>query len=685
MKSHLQGQLRNFSLPLRSGLVPLFEAVVNSIHAIEERFHVPEDISRNGRIDIYIERGPEAPSLDLGPGRRPERSIIGFKIVDNGIGFTDSNWAAFNHLHYTEKHDKGCRGVGRLTWLKAFERVHVESHYRDTRGTWTRAFDFSRDEEVTGGDPERASNEKPISTCVRLSGFLDRYARAVEKTPDAIASRLLEHTLSYFVRSTGVPKIRILDEQTDTEIDLRHLFDQQMLAGSEHREFRIKEVRFDITHVKFRARADRKHVLAYCAGQRLVSEEVLDIPGLSASLSDEAGLFRYAGYVVSDFLDQRVVAERTGFDIEDDVEDLLTPIEITRRDIRDAAKPLIIEFLGDSLTTNIEAGRKCLDHFVKKTAPQYIPIVRYVGRDNLYFDPSVSDAQLDRELHTQKYQVQQTLLSEGAKLLKPDLSESYETYTQRLRAYLERLQSVKQSDLAAYVTHRRVVLDLLSNALTIKSDGTFERESLIHNLIMPMGSTHEDLEYLRGSNLWLLNERLAFHQHYLGSDKSLSANPITGATGGKEPDIVAMNIYDNPHAFSDTIASSQATITVVEIKKPMRSGYAPGEDKDPIEQALGYLRRIREGGVMSKTGRPIRNAENLPGYIYVLADLTPSMRARCDYAALHEAPGGQSYFGWNPSRNIKAYIEVIDFGGLLDAANQRNAAFFEFLGLPNER
>ena len=117
----------------------------------------------------------------------------------------------------------------------------------------------------------------------------------------------------------------------------------------------------------------------------------------------------------------------------------------------------------------------------------------------------------------------------------------------------------------------------------------------------------------------------------------------------------------------------------------MKGGFSPGEETDPIEQALGYLRRIRDGGVLSKSGRPLANAKELPGYVYVLADLTPSMRERCEYASLHEAPDGLSYFGWNGSKNIKEYIEVIDFDGLLLAATQRNAAFFETLGLPTGR
>ena len=243
------------------------------------------------------------------------------------------------------------------------------------------------------------------------------------------------------------------------------------------------------------------------------------------------------GYIVSEYLDRRVVAERTGFDIEDEVEGLFSDTEISRQDIQDSVRPLVQEFVGQALEDNISAGKDRLDRFVTTVAPQYLPIVKFLGDDELFVDPSTSDAQLDRLLHSKKYFVEQGLLEEGAQLLRPDLSDSYDSYSQRVAEYMEKLQSVKQSDLAAYVTHRRVVLDLLRSALNAKPDGSFERESVVHNLIMPMGASSEDFEHLRGSNLWLLNERLAFHQHYLGSDKSLGSIPITGAGGGKEPDL----------------------------------------------------------------------------------------------------------------------------------------------------
>ncbi|MBY3259848.1 ATP-binding protein [Rhizobium laguerreae] len=503
----------------------------------------------------------------------------------------------------------------------------------------------------------------------------------MEKTAEAIAIRLLEHMLWYFVRDGGVPKIVIRDEDSETPIDLNDLYDKHMHAQSAHEEFEVKGVAFEITHVKFRLRQERRHVLAYCAGQRLVMEESLDMPGLSASIADDTGPYRYAAYIFSSFLDDRVTAERTSLNIDDSPDDLFAETEISRKDIREEARPLIEKFLGESLQDNLNAGKQRIEDFVRAKAPHYLPIIRHLD-DVIFVDPSINDAALDRILHTKKYQVEQVLLTEGSELLNPRLGDDFKDYSDRVARYMEKLQSVKQSDLAAYVAHRRVVLDLLKASSKVRPDGTYEREALLHNLIMPMKSTSEDLDHLRASNLWLLDERLAFHQHYLGSEVSLSKIPFTDTGGGEETDIVGLNIYDNPHLFGDNDTAVQAAITIVEIKRPMRDAYRAGEKKDPLEQALGYLRKIRAGSNISTLGRQLKTASELPAYIYVLADLTESMKERCEYATLHAAPDGLSYFGWNPNPNIMAYIEVIDFDGLLQAASQRNAAFFNQLGLP---
>ncbi|MFP3470690.1 hypothetical protein R0J90_11670, partial [Micrococcus sp. SIMBA_144] len=69
------------------------------------------------------------------------------------------------------------------------------------------------------------------------------------------------------------------------------------------------------------------------------------------------------------------------------------------------------------------------------------------------------------------------------------------------------------------------------------------------------------------------------------------------------------------------------------------------------------------------------------GADYIVADLTPRMISRCEYANLRPTHDGLGYFGFNEPN--KAYIEVVNFDRLVNAATERNRAFFDKLGLPS--
>ena len=52
---------------------------------------------------------------------------------------------------------------------------------------------------------------------------------------------------------------------------------------------------------------------------------------------------------------------------------------------------------------------------------------------------------------------------------------------------------------------------------------------------MPMIKTSDEIS-MDDANLWLVDERLAFH-HFMASDKSLKSMPTTESESGKEPDL----------------------------------------------------------------------------------------------------------------------------------------------------
>jgi len=314
----------------------------------------------------------------------------------------------------------------------------------------------------------------------------------------------------------------------------------------------------------------------------------------------------------------------------------------------------------------------------KRLLITYRPILERIPEEKLIVDPNISDKELDLTLHKHLAEIEEELLAEGHNVMAPKEGELLSAYQARLHEYLKKAEDIKKSDLANYIFHRRVILELLENAIQKGTDGKYAREDLIHSLIMPMRV--ESNEIMPDScNLWLIDERLAFHD-YLASDKTLASMPITSSTETKEPDIVALNVFDNPILVSEGHKLPLASIIVVEIKRPMRNDASAGEEKDPIEQAIGYLDRIRKGKIQTASARPIPNSMDIPGFCYVICDITPSIEKRCRLFGLTPTHDHLGYFGYNP--NFKAYLEVISFDRLVNAAKERNKAFFDQLGLP---
>ncbi|HWQ93310.1 MAG TPA: ATP-binding protein [Clostridia bacterium] len=681
IQTNLSGRLRNTSLPVTAGLLPLFEAVVNSIHSIEEAVPSPEE----GRITVEILRKPkqgglELESLEKKAGPHPKEDIIGFKITDNGVGFTEMNMRSFETLDSDYKASKGGRGIGRLLWLKAFASAHVISIYRATTGELrVRQFDFLSHKGVVSKSDEAVSGTQQPETTIHLDGFMASYRDNSRKTANAISESILEHCLWYFVRAGGAPHISLQDDGEVIHLD--NLYESQMHSSASSESLEIKGTRFDLTHVKLRSNLLGAHALAFCAQNRVVTAEKLNgkVNGLHGRLSDSKGEFVYECYVNSSLLDETARPERIGFDILEESDPLFAGANLSLKEIRAAVIESATKHLAPYLSDILLRSRQRVETFVAKKAPRYRPILARIPPNNLNVDPEISDKELDLALHKFLADLERQLLTEGHEIMMAGTDENYPEYKKRLAEYLSKAEDIKLSDLANYVSHRRVILDLLQMAIGRQPGGDYAREDLIHNLIMPMGTTSDDLMPDTG-NLWLVDERLAFHD-YLASDKTIASMPITECEDTKEPDLCALNVFDNPILVSEGSRLPLASIVVVEIKRPMRNDAKPGEVDDPVEQAVGYLNRIRKGEVLTPQGRPIPESESIPGFCYVLADLTPKLKERClIHHDLRYTPDKMGFFGYKA--NCNAYIEVISFERLVNAAKERNRAFFDKLGLP---
>lgn len=676
LTTSLAGRVRNTSLPKSHALLPLLEAIVNGIQAIDARQSGSDD---PGRIDVRVRRDSQA-EFDVGPagpGPAPMKPIIGFTVTDDGVGFTAQNMSSFETLDSDFKSDLGCRGVGRLLWLKAFDKVSVRSAYEDEAGELRgRQFRFSVEREVEhdGG----ADGFARPGTVVNLDGFKKSFQQNAPKGVDAIAREVFAHCIWYLLRPGGAPVVTIADD--DESVSLADLMDEFVDTAMTPSRIDVKGQKFDMLNLRLKATARNSMPrLHWCAASRVVIEENLSgkVPGLHGKLADEAsGEFVYACYLTSDFLDERVRSDRTAFDISDRIAGQPLVDDLSLDDIRETVLEEVARILKDPLESAREQGKQRVHDFVTKRAPRYRPVLAKIEERGITVDPSVKDQDLELQLHRHLQKIESEAFLQGQEIFAEADAEPAEDYAERLAAYLATVSEINQSDLAAYVSRRRTVLDLLGRLIRADKDGKYSREDAIHSLIVPMRTESNDVAS-DGSNLWIIDERLAFHD-YLASDKTLRSMPVTGSESTKEPDILATRLIDLPVLAAEGQKLPLPSIVVVEIKRPMRKDAT--EDKNPIQQCLDYVKRVRAGGVTTATGRPIPPTQDPPAFCYIIADLTDRMIERCEISNLRPTHDGLGYFGFNDS--AKAYIEVMSFDGLVNSATERNRAFFDKLGLP---
>ncbi|MDX2849250.1 ATP-binding protein [Streptomyces sp. PA03-3a] len=677
LTTSLAGRVRNTSLPKSHALLPLLEAVVNGIQAIDARFG--DDVER-GCLSVRIQRSPQE-ELDLGPagpGRVALKPIIGFLVEDNGVGFTAENMTSFETLDSDHKAAIGCRGVGRLLWLKAFDRVSVRSTYEDEAGgLHGRQFRFSVEGEVEPGG--EADGLGDVGTIVSLDGFKKPFQQSAAKSVEAIAREMFEHCIWYFLRPGGAPDVTVTDG--DETASLNDLMADFVFSEMPMTSIDVKGEKFDMVNLCLKSSTrNLAPRLYWCAASRVVMEENLTskVPGLYGRLKDETSSpFTYVCYLSSDFLDKHVRADRTAFDIAERVPGATLTEDVSLGDIRAGVLGEVERILAVPLSAAREEGKARVNDFVSNRAPRYRPVLSRLESLGVTVDPSIKDQDLELLLHGNLQKLEAAAIAEGQAVFAEAGSTQPEDYAERLTRYLDTVTDINQSDLAAYVSRRRVILDVLDKLIRSDDQGNYSREDAIHSLLIPMRTDSNKIG-TDASNLWIIDERLAFHE-YLASDKTLKSMPITGSESTREPDVLATRHVDYPMLAAEGERLPLPSIVVVEIKRPMRNDAS--EDKDPIQQCLDYVKRVREGGVRTAFGRPIPPSKEPPAFCYIVADLTPTMVSRCEYANLRATHDGMGYFGFNEPN--KAYIEVINFNRLVNAATERNRAFFDKLGLPS--
>ncbi len=506
---NLVGKVKNFNLPASKPLIPLFEAIVNSINSIDERNKNSAE-KTTGTITIKVIRSEQG-TLDF---ENEKPSITGFEITDNGCGFNDDNMKSFLESDTTYKADIGGKGIGRFSWLKAFHKATISSVFfeKEINKFLKRDFVFSLDKHSIDYETIEIPNISDYSTTIRLIQYHKNWAATVPTQIDTIAKKIIRHCFVYFL-SQECPQINLVDD--DVKISLNSIFKESFKIEENSIAFNIKSHNFSLLNVKILDESFGENKLHLCANNRLVQSISLEniIVDLSKEFFDRNN-FWYVGILRSSYLDNHVDLNRLSFTLQNNPDDEGNLFDdLSLKEIQIFSSKIIKEYLNDYLVP-IEAEKiQQIKHHVAKVSPQYRPLVTYMKEDIKNIRPGLSEEKLDDELYKINRKFEKQIKKESWEILSSfsdNTPKHLEEYELKIQEQIKKLTEANSANLTKYVTHRSIILKLFKKGLRRQEDGKFNKERFMHNLIYPMNETSNDIGY-EAHNLWLIDDRLSYY------------------------------------------------------------------------------------------------------------------------------------------------------------------------------
>lgn len=659
--SNLSGKVRNFLLPKNRPLIPLYEAIVNSINAIDERKQKQGFFQ--GKVEIEIIRERTLFSAE------DKHTINGFCIKDNGIGFDEKNMSSFMEADSEYKRAIGGKGVGRFSWLKAFSSVQIVSTYKDGDKFVTREFEFSLIHKDIDDVLKESTNKEEYQTIVKLTNYLEDYKKEVPKQLMTIATRIIQHCFVYFL-SENCPEIQIYDDEE--RISLNQMFKERFSTDDNKIEFILGKNVFSLFNIKINDKFFlQRNRLYLCANDRLVDSKDLEtiIVNLDSSIFEKEGYW-YLGILTSEYFDSNVDMNRLSFSIPHDSSDLLPNYPGLDEIVKTAASK-VQEYLSAYLESVEKQKYERIMNYTTEIAPQYRHLVHYEQEKIAALKPSLSNEQLDDALNGIKRNFENKTKAECNDLmerLRKGIISS-EEYQKRFQDTIGKVSDANQAVLAEYIVHRRIILNLFAEGLNIKNDSKFNLEKYMHQLIYPMRATSDDMPY-ENHNLWLLDEKLSFCQ-FISSDK-----PFDNMQGKNRTDIL---VLDAPVVIADSKNAGVAydAITIFELKRPMRDDY--NMENNPINQLLEYAQKIKSGKAKDSNHRPICVSETTQLYLYAICDITQSLSEVLEKMSFTRTPDNLGAYFYN--LKLHAYIEVLSYDKIKNDSEKRNKVLFDKLGI----
>ena len=647
--SNLLSRVRNYSLvPSQdNALLPLFEAITNSIHAVQDKFE--SDWKTKGNIEVFILSNKDGKVQDI-------------TIEDNGIGLNYDNFKSFKTTDSPYKIKKGGKGIGRLSWLKAFEKVHISSIFEYDCKKYKREFDFRLDEDepISSHIVSEVDYKEKTGTNIILKNMKDSYVNKFPEKINIVVQKALFHFLPMLI--AGAPSIHFINDSDDSdikEIFQEHKYNEQTFTikmdDEDTTEFTLQNIMIDKKII-----SEKSHMIYFAANERIVgSHNISNQIGLSKHFAYKDHDVYYVGIISGEYMNGAVVDARNGFYMDEKFRQAL---------IKKVLSNIESDYLKDQIDYLLEVKTKRLEGVLteyprysymitdKKTwAKSYLP-ANALNEEDIFKQLSIYDYRANKDI---KKEIKDVL----NKSVKP------EEVDEKIAEIVTKIGDQNKSSLAEYVAKRKGILDLLESKLGYEDVENQKRyaEEAVHKIICPMIVDSNDIT-IDNHNLWILDDRLAYYQ-YFASDKQIKQF-VSSSESKKEPDIILFNgctLFERKN--------QNQPVVIVEFKRPARKDYSAKEN--PITQIYDYIDDLKNKKVVTPQGKLITEIDDkTPFYCYIVCDITPSLRNILKRDKMdRELPGGRGLYGENPSYN--AYFEILEYETILKDARLRNEAFFK--------
>ncbi|MGJ4951814.1 hypothetical protein [Bradyrhizobium sp. HKCCYLS20291] len=672
LTQNIENRVRKLPKPSNAaqGLQPLFEAVSNSIYAIEDLRAA--DLAK-GKISIRVKSLSDPDKVEI-------------VVADTGIGLDARRYEAFCEIDTDFKRAKGGKGVGRLFWLDAFNSILVESVYNGPWGPLRRVFSFvlQHDEQVKPSSENEAAPGASTGTTITFRGLRTKeYADTFPKRTDTFLRYFSAHFISDFLIGSG-PTITV-DLDGDVTTYPNAVADLVVGTPLETGSFELKEFgALSIIGFTCKSEAstglDGRHQLHLLANGRTVETRKVD--GLLGVTDLTRGAERdlvFHGCVSGEYLDLRVNEGRTAFNLTEK-----TLGEISRNCMEQVRTKL----LPAQVEAYVEARKENYQAFVSRYPTfgfdddeiqlQRVPFHATTAED---FAAGLVKYQIRREEDRQR--TLQALIDTL------DLQDIPENFDKAVSDAARGIQTSEQLALAQHVVRRKLALELMEKlikrlrAREDKEDDHF-LEKTLHSFICPMNIRGDDPTEVksRAHELWIVDERLAFTRAF-SSDKRLDAIIANGGSS-ERPDLLVWNLaYGLGVTETDSVDTSKPlrSMMIVEFKRPGRREYKAAEDQ--IEaQIVKYLGQLRGGELESFDRTRIRVAEDCIFHCYVVADIVGDLEQQL--SNWETTANGEGRI--RPLKNqYRGSIEVIQWQDLVNDAWDRNRATLRAAGLSRSR